>query len=113
RTGCGLSAADGSTAQRSAVRPMRIVHTSDWHAGRLWKNLRRLDELEAALGSLADFVATEDVDLLLVSGDIFDNGAPVAEAERLVFRFLRRMGEASVKTIVIAGNHDSPARLHA
>jgi exonuclease SbcD len=92
---------------------MRIVHTSDWHAGRLWKNLRRLDELEAALGSLADFVATQDVDLVLVSGDVFDNGAPVAEAERLVFRFLRRMGEASVKTIVIAGNHDSPARLQA
>src|SRR3984893_6764484 len=61
---------------------MRIVHTSDWHAGRLWKNLRRLDELEAALVSLADFVATQDVDLVLVSGDVFDNGAPVAEAAR-------------------------------
>jgi exonuclease SbcD len=92
---------------------MRIVHTSDWHAGRIWKNLRRLDELEAVLGGLADFVSSQDVDLLLVSGDIFDNGAPIAEAERLVFRFLRRIGEAKVRTVVIAGNHDSPARLQA
>jgi len=92
---------------------MRIVHTSDWHAGRLWKNLRRLDELEAALGSLAEFIETEHADLLLVTGDIFDTGAPVAEAERLVFAFLKRMGAAGVKTIVIAGNHDSPARLQA
>jgi DNA repair protein SbcD/Mre11 len=92
---------------------MRIVHTSDWHAGRLWKNLRRLDELEAALASLSEFVETGDVDLVLVSGDIFDNGAPVAEAERLVFGFLKRMGAAGVRTIAIAGNHDSPARLQA
>ena len=92
---------------------MLIVHTSDWHAGRMWKNLRRLDELEATLGGMGDFVAREHVDLLLMSGDVFDNGAPVAEAERLVFRFLRRMGEASVRTVVIAGNHDSPARLQA
>src|SRR5579863_7585202 len=92
---------------------MRIVHTSDWHAGRLWKSLRRLDELEAALASLAEFVEIEHADLVLVSGDIFDNGTPIADAERLVFAFLKRMGAAGVKTIVIAGNHDSPARLQA
>lgn len=92
---------------------MRIVHTSDWHAGRIWKGVNRLDELGAVLEHLADFLERERVDLLLHSGDVFDSGAPVAEAERLVFRFLKRVGRAGVPTVVIAGNHDSPARVEA
>jgi exonuclease SbcD len=92
---------------------MRIVHTSDWHAGRIWKGVSRLDELGAALEHLGDFVERESVDLLLHSGDVFDSGAPVAEAERLVFRFFKRLGRAGVPTVVIAGNHDSPARVEA
>ncbi len=94
-------------------KAMRIVHTSDWHAGRLWKGVNRLDELGAVLEHLGDFVERERVDLLLHSGDIFDNGSPVAEAERLVFRFFKRLGRAGVKSVVIAGNHDSPARVEA
>jgi DNA repair protein SbcD/Mre11 len=70
---------------------MRIVHTSDWHAGQLWKSRNRLDEFEAILDDLGGFIEHERVDLLLVSGDIFDVGAPTAEAERVVFRFLRRL----------------------
>src|SRR5437870_13779616 len=92
---------------------MRIVHTSDWHAGRIWKSLSRLDELEAVLDDLGHFIEQEKVDLLLVSGDIFDSGVPSASAERLVFRFFRRVGDAGAKSIVIAGNHDSAARLEA
>lgn len=92
---------------------MRLVHTSDWHAGRRWKNVDRLGELEAVLANLADYIARERVDIVLVTGDVFDTGAPLADAERVVFRFLRRIGDLSVQTVVIAGNHDSPARLQA
>jgi exonuclease SbcD len=92
---------------------MRIVHTSDWHAGRIWKGVNRLDELGAVLEHLGDFAERERVDLLLHSGDVFDTGAPLAEAERLVFRFFKRLGCAGVPTVVIAGNHDSPARVEA
>ena len=92
---------------------MKIVHTSDWHAGRIWKNVNRLSELTAVLDDLAGFIEREQVDLLLVSGDVFDSGAPNAEAERLVFGFFKRVGRAGTKTVVIAGNHDSPARLQA
>lgn len=92
---------------------MKIVHTSDWHAGRVWKNVRRLDELAAVLEHLAEYVDRERVDVLVVSGDVFDTGAPIADAERVVFRFLRRMGDLDVQSVVIAGNHDSPARLAA
>ncbi|MFO0983378.1 MAG: exonuclease SbcCD subunit D [Planctomycetota bacterium] len=89
------------------------MHTSDWHAGRLWKNVDRLTELEAVLDDLGSFIERERIDLMLVSGDLFDNVAPNAAAERLVFRFLKRVGSAGAHSVVIAGNHDSAARLDA
>lgn len=92
---------------------MRVVHTSDWHAGRVWKGLNRLHEIEAALEHLARFIETEQVDLVLHSGDVFDASIPLGEAERAVFQFLKRIGRAGTKTVVIAGNHDNPARMQA
>ena len=92
---------------------MRIVHTSDWHAGRVWKRIDRLPELADVLENLGDFLERERIDLLLMSGDVFDSGAPKPAAERLVFGFFKRIGRAGIKSVVIAGNHDSPARLQA
>jgi exonuclease SbcD len=92
---------------------MRIVHTSDWHAGRVWRGLDRLPELTRVLDHVARFVESERVDLVLVSGDLFDSGAPSPEAERVVFEFFRRIGRAGAHSVVIAGNHDQPARLEA
>ncbi len=92
---------------------MKIVHTSDWHVGRVWKGINRAPELENVLEHLADFLETERVDLLLMSGDVFDSGAPNAEAEKLVFGFFKRVGRAGTQSVVIAGNHDSPARFQA
>lgn len=92
---------------------MRIVHTSDWHAGRLWRRIDRLPEVADVLENLGDFLERERIDLLLMSGDVFDSGAPNPSAERLVFGFFKRIGRAGIKTVVIAGNHDSPARLQA
>lgn len=92
---------------------MRIVHTSDWHAGRVWKNINRLDELETVFENLGSFVEREKIDLLLMSGDVFDSGAPSAEAERCVFRFLKRIGMLGTHTVLVAGNHDNPARIDA
>src|SRR5262249_23475261 len=92
---------------------MLIVHSSDWHAGRLWNPIDRLPELEAVLENLGDFIERESVDLLLMSGDVFDSRGPSAAAERVVFRFFRRVGKSGTKTAVIAGNHDDPVRLEA
>jgi exonuclease SbcD len=79
----------------------------------MWYGLDRLKELEAVLDHLGRFIEREKVDLLLLTGDVFDHGAPSAEAERLVFRFLRRVGDAGAASVVIAGNHDNPARMEA
>lgn len=92
---------------------MKIVHTSDWHAGRVWKSISRLNELEACLDHLAGFVERESVDLLLVTGDVFDSGAPAARAEKAVFHFFKRIGATGAHTVVIAGNHDSSDRFEA
>ncbi len=92
---------------------MRIAHTSDWHAGRIFKQVPRLAEMETVLANLGDDLEREKIELLLVSGDVFDSGAPAADAERAVFSFFKRVGRAGIQTVVIAGNHDSAARLEA
>ena len=92
---------------------MRIVHTSDWHVGRRWKGLQRLDEMETIIDNLARFIERESIDLVLHSGDVFDSRNPTGEAERLVNEFLVRVGRTGARTVVIAGNHDDPQRFDA
>ncbi len=92
---------------------MRIVHTADWHVGRLWKGLHRLDEAARVLDHLARYLEREQIDLLLVAGDVFDVPNPGAEAEAIVFGFFRRLGARQIPVVVIAGNHDSPSRMDA
>jgi DNA repair protein SbcD/Mre11 len=92
---------------------MKIVHTSDWHVGRRWKGIQRLDELEAVLEHLAAFIERESIDLVLHTGDVFESRNPPAEAEELVNRFLVRVGRTGAHMLVIAGNHDDPLRLDA
>ncbi|MFY9824100.1 MAG: exonuclease SbcCD subunit D [Thermoanaerobaculia bacterium] len=92
---------------------MKIVHTSDWHIGRRWKGIQRLDELEAVLDHLAGFIEEHSIDLVLHTGDVFESRNPPAEAEQLVNRFLLRVGRSGAQMLVIAGNHDDPLRLDA
>ncbi|HSS50503.1 MAG TPA: exonuclease SbcCD subunit D [Thermoanaerobaculia bacterium] len=92
---------------------MKIVHTSDWHIGRRWKGIQRLDELEAVLDHLASFIEEQSIDLVLHSGDVFESRNPPAEAEQLVNRFLVRVGRSGAQMLVVAGNHDDPLRLDA
>jgi len=92
---------------------MRIVHTSDWHLGRRWKGLQRLDELEAVLDQLAGFIEKESIGLVLHTGDVFESRNPPAEAEQLLNRFMLRVGRAGAQMLIIAGNHDDAARLDA
>ncbi len=92
---------------------MKIVHTSDWHVGRRWKGIQRLDELEAVLDHLASFIEEHAIDIVLHTGDVFDSRNPPAEAEQLVNRFLVRVGRTGAQMLVLAGNHDDPLRFDA
>ena len=92
---------------------MRIVHTADWHVGRITKGHPRLDEMQVVLERFADFLETERIDLLLVAGDLFETWSPSADAENLVNRFFSRIGRAKIPSVVVAGNHDHPTRIDA
>lgn len=92
---------------------MKIVHTSDWHVGRRWKGIQRLDEMAVVLDHLAAFIEKHAIDLVLHTGDVFDSRNPPAEAEQLVNQFFLRVGKSGARMLVIAGNHDDPLRLDA
>ena len=92
---------------------MKIVHTSDWHIGRRWKGIRRLDEMERVLEHLLSFIEARGVELVLHSGDLFDTRNAPADAEHLANRFFVRLKKLGVEMVVVAGNHDDPSRFEA
>ena len=93
---------------------MRILHTSDWHIGRTLCGRKRYDEFEMFLDWLIDTIQREQVDILLVAGDIFDTSSPSNRAQELYYRFLCRAAASSCRhVVIIAGNHDSPSFLNA
>ncbi|MFE9743457.1 exonuclease SbcCD subunit D [Saccharothrix saharensis] len=90
---------------------MLILHTSDWHVGRTFHGRDLLQEQEAVLGGLADTVADERVDVVVVAGDLFDRAVPNAEAVAVCSRVLKRIRAAGAQIVITPGNHDSAARL--
>ena len=93
---------------------MKVLHTSDWHIGRALYGRKRYEELEAFLNWLAGLIENENIDVLLVAGDVFDNSTPSNHAQELYYRFLWRMAASSHRHVVVtAGNHDSPSFLDA
>ncbi len=93
---------------------MKLLHTSDWHIGRALYGRKRSEEFEAFLNWLAALIESEDIDVLLVAGDVFDNSTPSNYAQELYYRFLCRVAAAPNRHVVVtAGNHDSPTFLNA
>jgi exonuclease SbcD len=93
---------------------MKLLHTSDWHIGRALYGRKRYEEFEAFLNWLAQLIESENIDVLLVAGDVFDNSTPSNYAQELYYRFLCRVATSSNRhVVVIAGNHDSPSFLNA
>ena len=92
---------------------MKILHTADWHAGRVLKGQDRTPEIRDALQEVAEVAKQHEVDLILVAGDVYDKKNPSAEAEAAVYEFFLSVGEAGIPSVVIAGNHDRPSRLDA
>jgi len=93
---------------------MKILHTSDWHIGRTLYGRKRYEEFEAFLTWLAETIQQNEIDALLVAGDVFDTSAPSNRAQELYYRFLCRVAASSCRHIVVvAGNHDSPSFLNA
>ena len=90
---------------------MRVLHTSDWHVGRMFHGRDLLTDQESVLGGLADLVVDQRVDVVVVAGDLYDRAVPSGEAVAACARILSRIRQAGVEIVVIPGNHDSAARL--
>lgn len=94
---------------------LKIIHTADWHLGQTFFGYDRDEEHDAFLIWLTETVAAQQADVLLIAGDVFDVANPSASAQRRFFRFLKEVNSRNphLQIVVVAGNHDSAARLEA
>lgn len=93
---------------------MKILHTADWHLGKKLQDFQRIQEQRDVLAEIVQIATDEDVDLILVAGDLFDTFNPDSEAEDLLYSTLKALTANGRRTVVaIAGNHDDPKRIEA
>jgi len=85
---------------------MKFLHTADWHVGKTLKGRNRLDEQRAVLAQISRIATDNQVDAVLVAGDLYDTSAPSADAQRLVNATLLGLARDGIEVVVIAGNHD-------
>ena len=87
---------------------MKILHTSDWHLGKQLYSSKRYAEFQAFLEWLSHTIQNQNIDILIVAGDIFDTNTPSLQAQELYYEFLARVHlTPCAHVVVIAGNHDS------
>jgi exonuclease SbcD len=92
---------------------VRLLHTGDWHVGRSIRGRSRAEEFGDALREVVGIATQENVDAVLIAGDLYDHRSPTPEADNLVFEALVRLFEAGIPVVAIPGNHDSAVRLEA
>lgn len=93
---------------------MKLLHTSDWHLGKRLEDFLRLEEQQAVLNEICEIADREQVDAVLVTGDLFDTFNPPTEAVDLFYKTLKRLTNNGKRPVIaIAGNHDSPDRIEA
>lgn len=93
---------------------LRILHTADWHIGKQLAGEHRYAEFGEFLDWLIECIQQNQVDTLIVAGDIFDTMTPSHTAQELYYRFLGNLKNTTCQNVVIiAGNHDSPSLLDA
>ena len=92
---------------------MKLLHTADWHVGRTIRGRSRTPEFDDALREVVGIAVQENVDAVLVAGDLYDHRSPAPEADSLVFEAFVRLHEEGIPVVAIPGNHDSALRLEA
>ncbi len=94
---------------------MKILHTSDWHIGHRLYEQSQHDEQQLFLAWLKKTIDTKKIDVLLISGDIFDTATPSPKSLSMYYEFLAEISSETVckHVIVTGGNHDSPNLLNA
>ncbi len=93
---------------------MKLLHTSDWHLGKRLEDFSRIEEQQAVLQEICEMAEREQVNAIIVAGDLFDTFNPPTEAVDLFYKTLKRLSNNGRRPVIaIAGNHDSPDRIEA
>jgi len=92
---------------------MKILHTADWHIGKKLHKHELNEDFDLFINWLIEYIKFKTIDVLLISGDIFDLANPSSEARRQYYQALVKLKQLNCKIIATGGNHDSPAMLNA
>lgn len=92
---------------------MKLLHTSDWHVGKVLKGVHRLEEQRRVLSEIVEIGREERIDLALIAGDLFESSAPSPEAQGLVWDTVLELHDSGSQVVVISGNHDYGAMFEA
>ncbi|MEL6607241.1 MAG: exonuclease subunit SbcD, partial [Bacteroidota bacterium] len=93
---------------------MRILHTADWHLGHRLHEHGQQEEQQLFLDWLLQLIDKEKIDVLLVSGDVYDTGVPSTQSQKMYYDFLIQLQQTHCSEVVITGgNHDAPGTINA
>ncbi|MBW2961363.1 exonuclease SbcCD subunit D C-terminal domain-containing protein [Mesonia aestuariivivens] len=92
---------------------MKILHTADWHIGKKLHKHYLYEDFNLFLNWLISFIKTQHIEVVLISGDVFDLANPSAEARKQYYRALLQLRKTNCQLIITGGNHDSPSMLDA
>lgn len=90
---------------------MKFLHTADLHIGKIVNDFSMLEDQKFILEQIAGMAKANQVDMVVIAGDVYDRAIPPAEAVTLFDGFLTELSKAGIQTAIISGNHDSPERL--
>ena len=91
---------------------MKLLHTSDLHIGKSLLDYDLLEDQRYIFDRIIDIAKEQEVDALLIAGDVYDKAVPSEGAVRLLDNFLKKLKDEHIKTFIISGNHDSDDRLN-
>ena len=91
---------------------MKILHTSDWHLGQNFFTKSRKEEHQEFFNWLLKQISLNEVDAVIVAGDIFDTGTPPSYARELYNQFVVDISQLGCTFVVLGGNHDSVSTLN-
>lgn len=93
---------------------MKLLHTSDWHLGKRLLNKDRFEEQQSVMKEITIIAEKENVDIIIIAGDLFDTYSPSNAAQRLLYETLQNLSHFGKRPVIaIAGNHDSPERIES
>ncbi len=92
---------------------MKLFHTADWHLGKLVHGVYMTEDQKIVLDQFVQAVEEEKPDAVIIAGDLYDRAIPPTEAVDLLNDVLQKIViDLQTPVIAVAGNHDSPDRIH-